>query len=133
MKHLTHTSWLKWIGGTIAALSVAIALSFSSAANAQVQSLGATPITIEKAEVAVKCGILAIAGGLSTELINQYVVVFEPYVDNTDVGYEAGYTVGVLDTSGMLQAGEHGSYDAARKAAALYFYKINKCTPHESI
>jgi len=133
MKHLTHTSWLKWIGTGILTVTAVIALSFSSAAQAQAQTTQATPITIEKAAVAVKCGILAIAGGLSTELINQYVVVFEPYVDNTDVGYEAGYTVGVLDTSGMLQANEYGSYDEARKAAALYFYKINKCTPYESL
>jgi len=133
MKHLTHKSWLKWIGGTILTLSLIVGVSFSSAVNAQVQSLGATPITIQKAEVAVKCGILAIAGGLSAETIDAYVQVFEPYVDNTDVGYSAGYTVGVLDAHSMLNAAEYDNAKQARKAAALYFYKINKCEPYESI
>ena len=133
MLHITHKSWIKLVGTALLVLATFVGVSISSTVNAQTQSLGATPITIEKAAVAVKCGILAIAGGLSTELIEQYVLVFEPYINNTDVGYEAGYTVGVLDTSGMLQADQYGSYDEARKAAALYFYKINKCTPHESI
>ena len=129
MKHLTHTSWLKWIGGTIAALSVAIALSFSSAANAQPTDMQITQVV--KHEVA--CFVYARHIGLAQDVITTHLNRIGKASGTAGAVYRLGYVEGLIDGLGSANADRLGGFVAAKKHAADYMYKLIGCTINESI
>ena len=130
MKHLTHTSWLKWIGGTIAALSVAIALSFSSAANAQTVDLSITA----EVKKSVACFSFARAHGLRQETLAVYLKRVGKAQESAGAVYHLGYTEGMLDAYGYANASKFSNSNIeARIDAARSLYKLIGCTINESI
>ena len=129
MKHLTHTSWLKWIGGTIAALSVAIALSFSTAAQANPVDLSVTA----EFKKSVACFSFARAHGLRHETLTVYLKRIGKAQGTAGAVYHLGYTEGMLDAYGYANASKFSGSVEARIDAAKTLYKLIGCTINESI
>lgn len=129
MKHTTHKSWLKWIGGTIVALSVATGISFSAATQAAVVDMEIT----EQVRKSVQCFSYARALDKSIEIQNVYLSRIGEANGTAGAVYHLGYTEGLLAGLASSNAQVLGSYAAAKLHAADYMYKFHGCTINESI
>jgi hypothetical protein len=129
MRHLTHTGWLKVIGGTIATLSIATALSFSVASQAAVVDMQIT----EAVRKSVQCFSYSRAMDLRHEVQVVYLKRIGEASGTAGAVYHLGYTEGLLAGLASSNAEVLGSYAAAKIHAAEYMYKLHGCTINESI
>ena len=129
MKHLTHKSWLKWIGGTILTMSLIIGASFSSAVNAQPTDMRIT----QEVKKEVACFVYARHLGLATEVIGTHLQRIGKASETAGAVYHLGYTEGLLAGLAASNAEVLGSYKAAKIHAAEYLYNTIGCTINESI
>jgi len=129
MKHTTHKSWLKWIGGTIATLSVVIGGSFSSAVNAQPLDMQIT----QEVRKEVACFVYARHLGLATEVITTHLHRIGQASETAGAVYRLGYVEGLIDGLGSANADRLDGFKAAKLHAADYMYKLIGCTINESI
>lgn len=129
MKHHTHKSWLKWIGGTLAVLSLAVSVSFSAATQAEVVDMQIT----EQVRKAVQCFSYARALDKSVEIQGVYIQRIGKANGTAGAVYHLGYTEGLLAGLASSNAQVLGSYAAAKLHAADYLYNFHGCTINESI
>ncbi len=129
MKHHTHKTWLKWIGTGIAALSLVLTLSFSSAASAKTLDLSVTA----EVKKSVACFSFARAHGKSEEVLDTYLRRIGKASESAGAVYHLGYTEGMLDAYGYANASKFTGKEEARLDAAKNLYKLIGCTINESI
>jgi len=129
MKHLTHKSWLKWIGGTILTLSLIIGASFSSAVNAQPTDMRIT----QEVKKEVACFVYARHLGLATEVIGTHLQRIGKASETAGAVYRLGYVEGLIDGLGSANADRLGGFKAAKLHAAEYMYKLIQCDINEKI
>jgi len=132
MRHFTHKSWLKVIGGTILTLSVAVALSFSAATHAIAVAEPDLSIT-DEAKKAVTCFVFARELNLGQDTLNIYLSRVGKASATFGAVYQLGLDTGMLSAYGFANAGRIGSVKAARLDAANKLYGLYGCSANESI
>ena len=130
MKHHTHTTWLKWIGGTIAALSVVIGLSFNAAVHAQQPSDMQLTQEVQKA---VTCFVYARHMQEPAEVMQVYLYRIGKASESAGAVYRLGYVEGLVDGLASGNSKALGGFKPAQLHAAKYLYNLIGCTINESI
>ncbi len=122
MSKPTHTTQLKILSTLILVIAASVALAATSAHAAQ-------DFGYAKQEAA--CYVFALGAGLPDAEIHADRVRAQN-LSYADTAFTVGYETGALDVYAALNAAKVGSYEAARKQAAVLLYEARNCSTAET-